>query len=41
MEKLPLISAVAVPKEVDPLNRSTVLPASAIPVIVGVVSFVI
>ena len=40
MENAPLLSAVAVPKEEDPLNRVTVEPASAVPVIVGVESFV-
>jgi hypothetical protein len=33
-------SAVVVPKDASPLNSSTVLPASAIPSIVGVASFV-
>ena len=36
MENAPLLSAVAVPKEEDPLNNVTVEPASAVPVIVGV-----
>ena len=40
MENAPLLSAVAVPKEEDPLNNVTVEPASAVPVIVGVESFV-
>ena len=40
IENAPLESAVAVPREVSPLNSSTVLPASAVPSIVGVVSFV-
>ena len=40
MENAPLLSAVAVPKEEEPLNRVTVEPASAVPVIVGVESFV-
>ena len=35
-EKAPLPSAVVVPKEVLPLKTSTVLFASAVPVIVGV-----
>ena len=39
MENAPLLSAVAVPKEEDPLNNVTVEPASAVPVIVGVESF--
>ena len=33
-------SAVVVPRDTSPLNSSTVLPASAIPSIVGVASFV-
>ena len=33
-------SAVVVPRDTSPLNSSTVLPASAIPSIVGVESFV-
>ena len=33
-------SAIAVPREVSPLNSSTVLPASAVPAISGVGSFV-
>ena len=33
--------AVTVPREVSPLNSSTVLPASAVPSIVGVVRFVV
>ena len=40
MENAPLLSAVAVPKEEDPLNNVTLEPASAVPVIVGVESFV-
>ena len=40
MENTPLLSAVAVPKEEDPLNNVTLEPASAVPVIVGVESFV-
>jgi len=39
MENAPLLSAVAVPKEEDPLNNVTVEPASAVPVIGGVESF--
>ena len=39
MEKLPLLSAVAVPKMTGPLKRVTVEPGSAVPVIVGVESF--
>ena len=40
MENAPLLSAVAVPKEEEPLKRVTVEPASAVPVIIGVESFV-
>ena len=40
MENAPLLSAVAVPKEEEPLNNVTVEPASAVPVIAGVESFV-
>ena len=40
MEKLPSLSAVAVPKIIGPLKRVTVEPGSAVPVIVGVESFV-
>ena len=40
MENAPLLSAVAVPKEEESLNRVTVEPASAVPEIVGVESFV-
>ena len=40
-EKAPLPSAVVVPREVLPLKTSTVLFASAEPVIVGVVSLVV
>ena len=40
MENVPLLSAVSVPKEEEPLNNVTVEPASAVPVIVGVESFV-
>ena len=36
MEKLPLLSAVAVPRITAPLKRVTVEPASALPVIAGV-----
>ena len=39
MENVPLLSAVSVPKEEEPLNNVTVEPASAVPVIVGVESF--
>ena len=38
IENAPSLSAVAVPKEEEPLNRVTVEPASAVPVIVGVES---
>ena len=34
-------SAVVDPNSVDPLNSFTVLPASAVPLIVGVVSFIV
>ena len=37
IENAPSLSAVAVPKEEEPLSRVTVEPASAVPVIVGVV----
>ena len=40
MENAPLLSAVVVPKEEEPLNNVTVEPASAVPVIMGVESFV-
>ena len=40
IEKDPSDPAVAVPREVLPLNSSTVLPASAVPSITGVLSFV-
>ena len=40
MENAPLLSAVAVPKEEEPLNNVTVELASAVPVIVGVESLV-
>ena len=40
IENDPLASAVAVPREVSPLNSSTVLPASAVPSITGVLLFV-
>ena len=40
IEKAPSDPAVAVPREVSPLNSSTVLPASAVPSIVGVLSLV-
>ena len=39
--QLPLLSAVVEPNELDPVNNSTVLPASAVPVKVGVVSLVL
>mgnify|MGYP006241299703 CR=1 FL=1 len=38
IENAPSLFAVAVPKEEEPLNRVTVEPASAVPVIVGVES---
>ena len=38
--QFPLLSAVVVPKELVPANNSTVLPASAVPVNVGVLSLV-
>ena len=40
MENAPLLSAVAVPKEEEPLKRVTVEFASAVPEIVGVESLV-
>ena len=41
IENIPVVaSAVVVPRDTSPLNSSTVLPASAIPSIVGVASFV-
>ena len=40
IENAPLLSAVAVPKEEEPLKRVTVEPASAVPEIVGVESLV-
>ena len=40
IEKAPSDPAVAVPREVSPLNSSTVLPASAVPSITGVLSLV-
>ena len=40
MENAPLLSAVAVPKEEEPLKRVTVELASAVPEIVGVESLV-
>ena len=40
IENAPLLSAVAVPKEEEPLKSVTVEPASAVPVIVGVESLV-
>ena len=40
IEKAPSDPAVAVPREVSPLNSSTVLPASAVPSMVGVGLFV-
>ena len=40
IEKAPSDPAVAVPREVSPLNSSTVLPASAVPCIKGVLSLV-
>ena len=33
-------SAVVIPKEVSPLKSSTILPASAVPIIIGVESLV-
>ena len=41
IENAPLLSAVVVPKEEVPLNKVTVEPASAVPVIVGVESSVV
>ena len=40
IENTPSLSAVAVPKEEEPLNNVTVEPASAVPEIVGVESLV-
>ena len=40
IENAPLLSAVAVPKEEEPLKRVTVEPASEVPEIVGVESLV-
>ena len=40
MENVPLLSAVSVPKEEEPLKRVTVEFASAVPEIVGVESLV-
>ena len=40
IENVPFSAAVTVPSESLPLNISTVLPASAVPSIVGVLSFV-
>ena len=40
IEKAPSDPAVAVPREIAPLNSSTVLPASAVPTIVGVLMLV-
>ena len=42
IENIPVVpSAVVVPRESLPLNSSTVLPASAVPIIIGVVSLVV
>ena len=41
IEKALLLSAVADPKSVEPLYSFTVLPASAVPVITGVLSLVV
>ena len=40
IENDPSDSAVAVPREVSPLNKVTLLPASAVPSIVGVLNLV-
>ena len=40
IENVSLSAAITVPRESLPLNSSTVLPASAVPSIVGVLSFV-
>ena len=37
---MPSLSEISVPREILPLNRVTVLPASAVPSIKGVLSFV-
>ena len=39
--KEPSVFAVVDPNSVDPLNSFTILPASAVPLIVGVVTFVV
>ena len=41
IENNPSDPAVAVPRDSLPLNSSTILPASAVPSIVGVVRFVV
>ena len=40
IENVPLSAAITVPRESLPLNSSTVLPASAVPSIVGVLILV-
>ena len=42
IENIPVVaSAVVVPRDASPLSSSTVLPASAVPIIIGVVSLVV
>ena len=42
IENIPDVpSAVVAPRDVSPLNSSTVLPASAVPMMIGVVSLVV
>ena len=42
IENIPVVaSAVVVPIDASPLSSSTVLPASAVPIIIGVVSLVV
>ena len=42
IENIPVVaSAVVVPRVASPLSSSTVLPASAVPIIIGVVSLVV
>ena len=42
IENIPVVtSAVVVPRDTSPLSSSTVLPASAVPMMIGVVSLVV
>ena len=42
IENIPVVaSAVVVPRDTSPLSSCTVLPASAVPIIIGVVSLVV